>query len=855
MYPACFRSKKMFGITIRVFFFNVILLTVVSVVASQATTGSPDYSTETTDENHTEHHEDEFHHLPEECEENITHFEVVSFEWHEVMTPFGIAIWVLIASIAKLGFHYTILPHYLPESCLLVIIGFIIGVVVAYAEGVPDSLKGGLSSDLFFLFLLPPIMLEAGYFMPARAFFSNIGTILLYAVIGTLFNTLTIGFSLYGISVGFDVGISLLECLTFSSLISAVDPVAVLAVFEEIHVNEVLHILVFGESLLNDAVTVVLYRMFESFNAIGENNLTGTDIILGVVSFFVVSIGGIIIGLIYGVITAFCTKYTIRVRVIEPIFVFVMSYLSYLTAEMFRLSPILSIVACAMFMKPYVEANISQKSHTTIKYFMKMLSSISETVIFIFLGATAVSDKTLHEWNSPFVFFCLIFCFVYRFIGVIWQTALVNQFRLVRIGFKDQFVMGYGGIRGAIAFSLVTILCPNRIMGLPILFTTTIMVVMFTIFIQGMTIKPIVEKLKVQKADEEQPSMNQQIFSRLSDHLLAGVEDILGHYGSHHYKDKWELFEKKTIRRWLVRDHGKEKKSGIVAAFTKIETKEAVEYVRVHGALPSSASLGNMLKTSPSGNMLYMGDSMGMSMPHIEDDDSFVEPGSKSKNLLSVPLFAGHAPDTKHGIDIPQILLNDSEPVDEGMAPVDLQKEATPGLTPKDRQESIGRHMDLLAKSLYRPRKRHDNRQSRHFLLDDEVEEPKKLMHRSMTIQVRHRMSKKPRHTHGNQKQRYKPKQPASTIEDETNANGPAVIDTIHENDDEGITFQAKHDEPDAVEPPPPTAAETSLPWKRDSAIELSERARDFTSDPEGDNVAEVSKDDDEKPKESDSNM
>ena len=100
-------------------------------------------------------------------------------------------------------------------------------------------------------------MLEAGYFMPARAFFANIGTILMYAVIGTLFNTLTIGFSLYGISVGFDIGISLLECLTFSSLISAVDPVAVLAVFEEIHVNEVLHILVFGESLLNDAVTVV----------------------------------------------------------------------------------------------------------------------------------------------------------------------------------------------------------------------------------------------------------------------------------------------------------------------------------------------------------------------------------------------------------------------------------------------------------------------------------------------------------------------------------------------------------------------------------------------------------------------
>lgn len=81
-----------------------------------------------------------------------------------------------------------------------------------------------------------------------------------YAVLGTLWNVLGIGLSLYGVcllaqsSLG---DVSLLHCLLFGSLIAAVDPVAVLSVFQEMQVNKQLHILVFGESLLNDAVTVV----------------------------------------------------------------------------------------------------------------------------------------------------------------------------------------------------------------------------------------------------------------------------------------------------------------------------------------------------------------------------------------------------------------------------------------------------------------------------------------------------------------------------------------------------------------------------------------------------------------------
>lgn len=76
---------------------------------------------------------------------------------------------------------------------------------------------------------------------------------------------------------------------------------------------------------------------------------------------------------------------------------------------------IFRITFCGITMKNYVEANISHKSHTTIKYALKMLSSSSETIIFIFLGVATVNNQ--HSWNTWFVLLTIVFCSVFRVIG------------------------------------------------------------------------------------------------------------------------------------------------------------------------------------------------------------------------------------------------------------------------------------------------------------------------------------------------------------------------------------------------------------------------------------------------------
>lgn len=112
------------------------------------------------------------------------------------------------------------------------------------------------------------------------------------------FFCLQLGSSLWlcGQSGMFGVEIPVLDVFLFASLISAVDPVAVLAVFEEIHVNEILYIVVFGESLLNDAVTVVLYHMCEVYSQIGIDKINVTHMVSGGANFFVVALGGTFIG-------------------------------------------------------------------------------------------------------------------------------------------------------------------------------------------------------------------------------------------------------------------------------------------------------------------------------------------------------------------------------------------------------------------------------------------------------------------------------------------------------------------------------------------------------------------------------
>lgn len=119
-------------------------------------------------------------------------YQIARFDWISVSLPFTVLLWILLAVFAKIGFNASKrLAAIFPDSSLLIMLGLLAGVLLFYVRVDESVFK--LPSKIFFLFLLPQIVFDAGYFMPNRAFFDNLGTILVYAVLGTLWSAVTTG--------------------------------------------------------------------------------------------------------------------------------------------------------------------------------------------------------------------------------------------------------------------------------------------------------------------------------------------------------------------------------------------------------------------------------------------------------------------------------------------------------------------------------------------------------------------------------------------------------------------------------------------------------------------------------------
>lgn len=510
---------------------------------------------------------------------------IASVNFEEVASPFIITCFVMFAMLSKLAYHHAgFLSSIIPESSVQIILGIIIGSIIHFS-GYSDTFPDFFTPHEFFLYLLPPIILEAAYSLNDSIFYDNIGSVLIYAVIGTLLNCFLIGFSLWGLSMAATTGVEavgLSNFLVFTSVIVAVDPVAVLAIFSEMGVNATLYILVFGESLLNDGVSVVLYSVMQTYSRM--DSLPAGQVVLGIVKFIVVAVGGLLIGIIIGMLSALLTKHTFHVRVVEPIMVFGSAFLSYILADMFELSGIISLIGCGLIQAQYALQNVNRKSNIAIKYCIKVASTTSEIIIFLFLGMALVRFK--HQWSTGFTLWTILLCLIFRFVVVFVLTYMINtcdRYRVRKIGLDEQFIMGYGGLRGAVCFSLVMMLDELAIPDKRMFVTTTLSVIIFTIIVQGLTIKPLVRFLKVTLQKKDEPNCLIFLTSDVTDHLMAGMEDIIGFHGKYYFKEYLEYYDDRYLKKWLQRKPTKAD-AEITKVYEKIMLRDHFKHLEMSGA-------------------------------------------------------------------------------------------------------------------------------------------------------------------------------------------------------------------------------------------------------------------------------
>jgi len=549
---------------------------------------------------HNEHHElegdadavAEGEHNPhaEASHDNKTHndhhgghhgIRLASWRWAEYNDYFIICVVVAFAAGSKLIFHET---HWLssrfPESCVLIILGVIMGHVIHYGLEDLSHHFPKFTATLFFNVLLPPIILDSAYSLYDRDFLGNLGAIIQFAVVGTLINVFAIGFGIYGLyqwdvmgKFDGDRELSILQCLIFSSLISAVDPVAVLAIFDEIGVNKSLYFLVFGESLFNDGVTVVLYNTMVALSAAGDN-VTPDQYVLAFLSFFFVVGGGLFIGMVVGASSALFCKYTGHTRVVEPLVIFTSAYFSFVFSECLHWSGIIALIGCGIAQKRYAFLNISKKSLTTVKYGVKTMASLSDVVIFIFLGVVTASEDLSHHFE--FIFWVVFLCFAVRFIVCYGMSAILNKIRIKKITKREQFIMAYGGLRGAVGFSLVTILNDPFKVEFQ---TATLWMIFITSFVCGGTIKAIVNILGIEKQETGTQKISENVNEKCIDHVMAGVETVVGRKVSNYRVLNWIIrFEDKFVKKLLV---NKDAEHTFLRTLEKLSLDE--HYARLYG--------------------------------------------------------------------------------------------------------------------------------------------------------------------------------------------------------------------------------------------------------------------------------
>ncbi|OIK11570.1 sodium:proton antiporter [Bacillus sp. MUM 116] len=376
-----------------------------------------------------------------------------------------------------------------PYPIALVLVGALIGIS---DFSTLSSLKSFITQGEVFHFVivtlfLPALLGEASLKLPFPLLKNNKLSILALALGATLISYLVVGFSSH-----FILNLSIQAAFVFAALMSATDPVSVLSIFKSVGVNKKLAIIVEGESLFNDGMSVVLYQI-SAFYLLTYMDLGWEGFGLGVWMFIKVIFLGIIVGAALGygfsILTKFYDDYPL-----EIIFSIILFYGSYLLAESVHGSGVIASVVAALILGNYgSRIGMSPTTRLNISIFWDVAVLLANSVVFLMVGLEITRIGLSNKWGI--IFGAILIVLIARSIAVYLSFILDKDFP-----WSWKHIINWGGLKGSLSIALVLNL-PYSFKERDELLVLTFFVVLFSLVVQGLTVKPLIKFLGVLKAE------------------------------------------------------------------------------------------------------------------------------------------------------------------------------------------------------------------------------------------------------------------------------------------------------------------------------------------------------------------
>lgn len=380
----------------------------------------------------------------------------------------------------------------LPDSVVLVLVGMGLAELARRWPSVAPDAGLAIGPDLVFFVLLPALVFESGLNLDVRRLLQNLAPVLALALPALLLSTAIIGLGLW-LATGLDLTVALL----FGALISATDPVAVVALFKELGAPARLTVLVEGESLFNDATAIVVFGLLLAFAL--EGGLPGAGALaLAVPGLVWVFIGGAILGMVVAAVASELshrlhspTSATLAMSVAA-------AYASFILAEhVLHVSGVMAAVGASITFAALAITRLGGPARHALAQTWELVAFVCNALLFLLLGLAVDLSSVLAR--LPLIAAAVVLLHLARaasvYVLVPWTT---RAFAMPPVALGDRHIMWWGGLKGGLAIA-IALSVPESLAERQLLLDVTMGVVLFTLLVNAPTLRPLMHRLRLDR--------------------------------------------------------------------------------------------------------------------------------------------------------------------------------------------------------------------------------------------------------------------------------------------------------------------------------------------------------------------